>query len=344
MHFTAEDLARTRVAHGPDPLWELVMSIHKLRTPTGGLAFQAWRRAALPVLAERTGNTRERMLRQLVPRRGDFPDFLTPVEAAQGFEHGVEAIMTTPPARLSGDLALVARRQKTLPPWAVDLAAGAPATLDRLAGSLRAYHERAIEPFWAVVHAHTDADRALRARAFIDGEADSMLNSLRPALQWRRPVLEAEYPVDYDVHLEGRGLLLIPSYFCWHNPVTLIDRSCPVPVLVYPVEHDLTLTSAHGPFADLSTARRIGALLGTTRGRILLALVDMYTTGELARRFGLSTATVSQHTTVLREAGLITTRRDANRSLHLVSPLGHALLAWHTGRERLIPGGRTSPG
>lgn len=326
MHFTAQDLARTRVACAPDPLWELVMSIHKLRTATGGLAYQAWRRTALPALAEQPRHARELLLRQLVPRHGDFPDFLTPVGALEGFEHGVESIMTTPRTQLSRDIEFISRERR-LPSWADDLAMGAPVTLDRLADSLRTYHDRAIAPFSTVIRAHVDADRALRARAFLDGGMETLLDSFRPVLRWRPPVLEAEYRVDYDVHLEGRGLLLIPSYFCWHNPVTLIDRSCPVPVLVYPVEHDLTLTAAHGAFADMAVHRRLGALLGRTRGQILVALADMQTTGELARRFDLSVATVSQHTTVLREAGLITTRRDANRSLHVLSPLGDALLA-----------------
>lgn len=310
----------------PDPLWELVMSIHKLRTTTGGLAFQAWRRASLPALAERPKQAREVLLRHLVPRRGDFPDFLTPVDALHGFEHGVDALVRTPSTKLTRDIEFVSRQRK-LPTWSADLAAGKPATLDHLANSLRIYHDRLIAPFWSVVRAHTDADRAVRARAVLDGGMDGLLDSFRPVLRWRNPVLEAEYPVDYDIHLKGRGLLLIPSYFCWHNPVTLIDRSCPVPVLIYPVAHDLTLTSTYGPFADKATGTRLGALLGKTRGDILIAIADMHTTGELARRFGLSPATVSQHTTVLREAGLMTTRRDANRSLHVLSPLGNALLA-----------------
>lgn len=326
LHFTADDLARIRVAPGPDPFWELVLSIHKVRTATGGLAFHAWRAQALPALAARPKEAQELLLRQLVPRRGDFPDFLTPVEAMDGFEQGIESVMTTSPMRLSRDLEFIAGQRK-LPPWTRDLALGEPAALDRLADSLRNYHDRAIAPFWAVVRAHVDADRSLRARAFLDGGVDGLLTSLRPALHWRSPVLEAPYPVDYDVHLAGRGLLLIPSYFCWYNPVTLIDRSCPVPLLVYPVDHDLTVTSTHGPFKAMPTDRRLSALLGKTRSQILATLGDMQTTGELARRLGFSAATVSQHTTVLREAGLVTTRRDANRSLHVVSPLGYALLA-----------------
>jgi DNA-binding transcriptional ArsR family regulator len=35
---------------------------------------------------------------------------------------------------------------------------------------------------------------------------------------------------------------------------------------------------------------------------------------------------ISRHTTVLRQAGLIITRRDRNTALHSLTPLGTALL------------------
>ena len=34
LHFTAEDLLRTRVLTAPDPMWEIVLSLHHL-SPAG---------------------------------------------------------------------------------------------------------------------------------------------------------------------------------------------------------------------------------------------------------------------------------------------------------------------
>ncbi|ASU83966.1 hypothetical protein CDO52_15290 [Nocardiopsis gilva YIM 90087] len=45
IHFTAEDLARTTMAEGPDPAWEIVLSLHMLGGRQGGVAFEGWRRA-----------------------------------------------------------------------------------------------------------------------------------------------------------------------------------------------------------------------------------------------------------------------------------------------------------
>ncbi|WP_241845701.1 ArsR/SmtB family transcription factor [Streptomyces sp. CB02261] len=50
------------------------------------------------------------------------------------------------------------------------------------------------------------------------------------------------------------------------------------------------------------------------------------TTSELAGRVGLSPATVSHHVTVLREAGLLTSRRIGGVVLHTVTRLGTDLL------------------
>lgn len=53
------------------------------------------------------------------------------------------------------------------------------------------------------------------------------------AAGWRSSVLTARYPVDWDLYLNGRGLALVPSAFCWQYPITLIDPELP-PALVYP--------------------------------------------------------------------------------------------------------------
>jgi DNA-binding transcriptional ArsR family regulator len=54
---------------------------------------------------------------------------------------------------------------------------------------------------------------------------------------------------------------------------------------------------------------------------------------QLARRVGVSAASVSQHTAVLREAGLIHTSRIGKAVLHTMTPLGTALLNESPGRS-----------
>ncbi|WP_143576726.1 ArsR/SmtB family transcription factor, partial [Streptomyces acidiscabies] len=60
------------------------------------------------------------------------------------------------------------------------------------------------------------------------------------------------------------------------------------------------------------------------RAAVLRAVVAGHgvTSAELARRAEVSPATVSHHTTLLRDAGLITTRREGPHAHHFPTPLG----------------------
>jgi DNA-binding transcriptional ArsR family regulator len=50
-------------------------------------------------------------------------------------------------------------------------------------------------------------------------------------------------------------------------------------------------------------------------------------TSELARRLSISPAVVSHHLRALRDAGLVTSRRDGRWVLYVRTPLGDALVA-----------------
>jgi DNA-binding transcriptional ArsR family regulator len=324
IRFSHDDLTRVRVASQPDPMWELVESLNKISTMIGGVSYSAWRSFARTALVGQHPQIRG-VIRDLVPSKGDFPDFLTPTAGARDAAPVIEAIMATSSRQLRHEFEFIGK-QRRLARWTDDLAAGEPATMRRLGDILTTYHHTLLQPFWPTIQAHVDADRSLRARTVLDGGAEALLNSFRPTLRWNPPTLEADYRVDYDVDLQGRGLTLVPSYFCWGTPVTLIDRSRPVPVLVYPLNHDLTITATASPLRDLSGAdRRLAALIGRTRSQILITLAAPHTTSELARKFNISSAAVSQHTSVLRESGLISTRRDANTAIHVTTRLGAAL-------------------
>src|SRR3954466_13976287 len=62
--------------------------------------------------------------------------------------------------------------------------------------------------------------------------------------------------------------------------------------------------------------------IANPRRRAMLELVwdDERPAGEIARRSGLSAPAASQHLRVLREAGLVSVRVDANRRLYRAEP------------------------
>ncbi|MFI1676027.1 DUF5937 family protein [Streptomyces sp. NPDC020607] len=322
VHFTGSDLANVRLARRPDPLWEIVCSLCRLQTREGALAFGPWRRMAGGLVRQgRAAREVASALSSLVPRAAYFPDFLTP-PLENGTTHalrtGIDRVLATPRRRLRHELSLLSATGGR--PWAgAELARGDVRALTALGGTLSTYHRAFIAPVWNRVDAATATDRALRTRALADGGTQALLDSLRPMAAWEPPVLTVDYPVERDLHLAGRGLLLVPSYFCWRRPITLADSELR-PVLIYPVDKTPP-PPTHSPTA-------LTRLLGPTRAALLheTATLTCATTSELAAAAGVSVPSASQQLAVLREGGLIASHRDGRRVLHSPTPLGHRLL------------------
>ncbi|GIG61086.1 transcriptional regulator [Longispora fulva] len=320
IYFTSEDIARTRLAAAPDPLWELVLSVHMLRGQRGDLLFGDWRRATCDRIRGLTSRPEWRRFMTLTPTMGYFPDFLTPFAAGQGLERGLEAIRRTPATMLDRELRQLAADRR-LPGDVGPLARGGADAVVELTDTMRAYHEQAIAPHLPVIRQATERDRALRARAMLDGGVEGLLRSLRPIMEWSRGELRVPGHRPQEIHLGGRGLLLVPSYFCVNQPMTMFDPDLP-PVLIYPVSRfsDTVL------LPDRAERSALSALIGRTRATLLEVAGAGCSTSELARRAGISVPSASEQAKVLRDAGLLASVRDRNRVVHHVTPLGWAML------------------
>ncbi|MGH3660117.1 MAG: ArsR/SmtB family transcription factor, partial [Micromonosporaceae bacterium] len=315
IHFTAADIARTRVASGPDPLWELVLSLHVLQGPGFSARHLEWRNAVVRQVAEH-GIAAEvrRLLFPLAPVATYFPDFITPGESAEGVDAGIDAILSTPSATMNEQFAIMASRTG-VPAWARALADGDRDIRHALGRALRSYYDVALAPSMGSLAQCIGADRALRTRSLLSGGVDDLLGSLWPMVRWEKSTLLAYYPRDLSVELGGRGLVLIPSYFCSRMPVALVDSQMQ-PVLVYPATVAAVATMGRSGGANELALQN---LLGATRAAVLLAIGDGLATKRLAGHVGVSPATITHHTAVLREAGLIASRRVVNTVVHTLT-------------------------
>ncbi|MFC0508109.1 ArsR/SmtB family transcription factor [Micromonospora costi] len=326
IYFSGEDVLRTRVAPAADPVWELILSLHLLQGRSRDPMMTTWRRSVARGLRQENASDQFRLLFALNPPRGYFPDFLTPYASLGGFEAGLDAVRSTPTPLLHHDLTVLAG-ENALPSSASALARGEADVLRQLTDSMEQYRTVAINPYWGRIQAAVEADRTRRARALLDGGVEGLLASLRPAMRWDSGVLEVrDYPDSRELHLDGRGLLLVPSFFCARTPVALLNPALP-PVLVYPVDRLGGLLPSPGEGGGPAPGREaLAALLGRTRAAVLEVSDDGCTTGEVARRLNISAAAASQHTAVLRNAGLLVSQRDRNTVLHTLTPLGRAML------------------
>ncbi|WP_370945284.1 ArsR family transcriptional regulator [Amycolatopsis sp. cg5] len=318
IHFSGADLARVTLAETPDPLWELLLSLHAVQGPVDHPLFGRWS-------AEISLTSQVRELCRIAPARGYSPDFLTPGESARGLDAGLEAVLTTPVPRLRSELSLLDG-----PAWANALGEPRSTTLRDLVGGLADYHRTAVQPHWTQIEKQVGGDRAARARILLNGGVEALLGGLHPALRWQAPVLELRGDhVQGDLHLNGRGLRLVPAFFCEGAPTLLADPGLP-PVLVYPIAHDPAWLAPAGAGGSSLDWAALAALLGPTRAQVLCAAATGCNTTQLSKEAGISLASASYHASILREAGLLETHRAGTAVKHTLSPLGRDLLARQT--------------
>ncbi|MCX4676312.1 DUF5937 family protein [Streptomyces sp. NBC_01433] len=110
----------------------------------------------------------------------------------------------------------------------------------------------------------------------------------------------------------GPGLTLIPSSFGWPHLMVLHAPGWR-PVIHYPVH----LPELPSPASVELLQLRMEALAHPMRMRLCRNLArSPYTTGELADSHGITPPEVSRHLSLLKKAGLVTTRRRGRYVLH----------------------------
>ncbi|WP_158885992.1 ArsR/SmtB family transcription factor [Amycolatopsis anabasis] len=199
-------------------------------------------------------------------------------------------------------------------------------TADQLAGLVQRFGEAVVAPYWTRVLAHLDGEERARARGAAGTGLESFLRSLHSRIRWNWPILEVRGGESGEFRLDRQGLLIVPSAFLLEQPALLIERvrSRGRPALIVSAAPSPEVPG--GLWTGVDTGdEALCALVGRTRAKVLQSLRDGCTTGELARRLGISAAAVSQHTGVLRDAGLITTLRSRNTVLHNLTALGEQL-------------------
>ncbi|URN17287.1 MULTISPECIES: ArsR/SmtB family transcription factor [Streptomyces] len=154
------------------------------------------------------------------------------------------------------------------------------------------------------------------------------LERLQCRAKWEAGRLTVDEGPDREVFLDGQGLELVPSVFLSGAPQlhTRQDRAArPVNVMVFPVCSHGLATTALVKDAQRPT-RPLPQLLGRTRAAVLERLAQPQSTSELSAALRISVTTASEHASVLRSSGLVSTTRDGSRVRHEVTPLGALML------------------
>ena len=314
--FTVDDLVHTRFAISP--IFELVRSLMALRDPSHAAVHVPWLRS----LSGRLDGLELERAVALLPPRGYSPDFLTPPPsgALGSIDDDLATLRATSAAQVRADMELFGLQHPKAATMVDRWIAHPRREVRSLADLLESYWQRAVEPVWSRVRAFLDADIAHRLRQLGDGGPAGLFAGLANGVSWADRSLEVVVPRhEATIELEGRGLLLMPSAFATVRPV-VIDRRPWQPTLIYPARGVATLWE-EAPPAPAGLARLIGA----TRAAVLGDLAAPRSTTEVSQRLKISPAGASHHLTALRDAGLVTGRREGRAVLYVRTPLGDAL-------------------
>ncbi|MFI6690094.1 DUF5937 family protein [Streptomyces sp. NPDC050485] len=325
LHFGQDDLLRCRFA--VSPLWETQEAVRTLRYAYRHGYHLPWLRRARAAVDGPDGGLDLSPLWLLMPQPGHTPDFLgpPPIGPAASFAEEIAMVRATAPGAAREDIA----QSLACTLGAADSPAGR-ALLDEPARAVRELAdlmERAwhilVEPEWPRLRALLEADVAHHSRRLAEVGLEGLLKELHPRLEWDSGTLTlASRKGEHRRSLDGQGLVLMPSVFCWPDVISGFEPPWQ-PTIAYPARGvgGLWSEAAH------RTPEALARLLGRARADVLSALDEPASTTALAHRLRLAPSSVSAHLGALRGAGLLRSRRYGHQVLYERTPLGMALLS-----------------
>ncbi|WP_331766238.1 winged helix-turn-helix domain-containing protein [Embleya sp. NBC_00896] len=333
IHFTAADLGRVRFAPRPVPLQELNTALMRMVRPDDELLFGRWRRRLLRSLPDAV-----QPLGDLVPGV-TAPNFIDSI--SDSLKEGLDTVRTSDPDLVRSEIERVyAGHPAPTPLWIRDLHRGDADAWQLLRRAQHAAFDTVLGPVWPLVQDLHRAEFTRHALTVAEHGIGAALTALVPGTRLREDVWEIDGPGgEWDIKPRGRGMVLLPTFHWTGHPLVSLVPDRPL-VVTYPAGPGLPL-SPDGVGAAGSAEDALAGVLGRTRVDVLFLLAEEHTTGDLARRLGVSAATASTHATALRGAGLITTVRAGRAVLHRRTALGSLLIQRHTGTRSL--GGRSAP-
>lgn len=320
---TTGDLAASRFAISP--LWELQNVVRQLFFGVRHVSTADWLRSARQRFGDLVAARPELRLLEFFTSAPHFgPSFLVPPPA--GLADDVDAQLAM--VRSVGDREVRRDVEQVLaqarpPSHEVTELLARDDLASLTAALLKEAWEVLVAPDWPLFRAVLERDVVHRAGRLTALGWAAAFEDLHPRVRWRDASIEIDMD-GYGGSLRGRGLLLIPSVFVWPAIAVELEELPWPPFLAYPARGvgELLAPTQGGQPGDA-----LGALVGTTRARLLIALETPASTSHLVRTLGLTLGGVGDHLRVLNTAGLVDRTRQGRAVLYRRTPLGDAVVA-----------------
>jgi DNA-binding transcriptional ArsR family regulator len=332
IYLTPNDLAHVRFAYSP--LVELAESYHILANVSPDARYRLW----LDETQRALYDLHLPYLDALASAHGYIPDFLTPTPLTSDFtlEDEIARLIATPDEIIRKNVQ-----------YLVDVAGESDIrqhflvyphdVLYCLVEELRLYWQRALERHWPRMTTVLQDDILYRAKRLALGGLDKLIKDLNPKVKYIPGALELDKNPhkglrlnggESEFRLRGNGIQLVPVIFAhsvmyqvvpeWHPMLGYRPRGTGLWWKEAPTEPDPSLE----------------IIIGAGRARVLQALMTPTSTGDLARKIGLTAGATSQHLGRLHQAGLVQPHRSGKRVYYQLTIKGEHLLALFDGEYR----------
>jgi DNA-binding transcriptional ArsR family regulator len=324
IHLSTLDLTRTRFAFSP--LFETVMGFTAMREPSRFAIHLPWICEAQEATRGLDFELLEFLTRPYGPRRY-IPDFLTPppVTPLPNFADEIRLLSATSIDIVRREVSLAWPEAPQRPATIQAMIDDPGEHLERLVDQVELFWQLALEAHWPRVQATLESDVLVRARSLALGGAEALFQTIHPLVRYQDGVLELDQSMCTDspasIELDGRGLLLMPSAFVWPKFMTILDPPWQ-PILAYTPRGVANLWNDEPPPPN----QALEMLLGRGRSEVFLSLETPSSTQEIARRLHLAQSGVSEHLSLLRQAGLVEAHRRGRSVYYRLSGTGIGLL------------------
>ncbi|WP_132880904.1 ArsR/SmtB family transcription factor [Tamaricihabitans halophyticus] len=308
------------VRFGISPGHELVHAVRVALRPRTAPLHWGWFRTLDGTLPKEAF----RLMAVICGADGYMPDFLTATPSGDMTPAEEAArLRDVPDERLTFDLhKMVARSSGARQQEIRDLIEAPDRARALIADAWLELWEALLAPVWPEMLRLLRADVAVRARRSSDVGLAEMASTLHSTVTWDNEVVRVQMRQHEEVvDCGGTGLVLVPSVMMAARGCAVLTERPAQPTIFYPA-HGVSETWHRG---RTDAVEALTALLGATRARLIIELQQPLSTSECAHLTDLAVSTASHHLTVLRDAGLIDSRRTGVRVLHTRTPLGEAL-------------------
>jgi DNA-binding transcriptional ArsR family regulator len=328
IRFDDSSIDRTRIA--VSPITELVSGLDMVHRERARRAapwpYTAWVQRAREVLRRVPETAPLKVYAQLYGESHNrpTPDVFTPVPSAANPTLGeqLDELRRTPHAVVREQFAK--HYPQDLPAFLAPYLDDPDRAFGRLGDALAAFWELTTAAHWPAMQAALDEEVLLRARTLAVAGPEALLTGLRGAAWWERPVLSLSRQHDSVLDARGRRLVLVPVLLL-QNRMTCSTDHPEILMVTYQARGAAAL--AERPAPPDRERDRLARLIGSGRATVLRALTEPTTTTSLAALLGLSSGTVSEHLSALRQAGAVSRTRFGRQVFYARRPEGDTLLA-----------------